>query len=79
MSVSQFPNADIQLVDQLTDLIDALVPAPDPAIEADIILIFAAYMYAAVEQIINMQSLPLHHTLDPQTMIDIRALLDSGR
>ncbi len=90
MSVSQFPNADVNQLDRLIDLLVALVPNPDPAVNADIELIFAAYMnadielifaaymYAAAEQIINMQMLPLYHTLDAQTLRDIRALIASG-
>lgn len=79
MSVSQFPNATPAVIIQMVKLVEDLVPNPHPVIDDDADLIVSAHMCAAVEQIINMQQLPLYHTLDPAILSQIRSLIDSCR
>ncbi|OGZ05030.1 MAG: hypothetical protein A2845_02005 [Candidatus Lloydbacteria bacterium RIFCSPHIGHO2_01_FULL_49_22] len=79
MSVSQFPNATSAVMQQLIKLMEDLIPNPHPVIDDDTEVIISAYMCAAIEQIINMQQLPLYHTLDPAIMSQIKSLLDSCR
>lgn len=79
MSTSQFPNATFTVTDQIDDLLVQLIPTLNPAVEADVDLITAAYMCAMAERIINLRTLAQYHQLDPTIVAQIKTLLDSCR
>lgn len=79
MSTSQFPNATIFVADQIDDLLTKLIQIPDPAVEADLELVVAAYLCAMAEHIINMRKLAQYHQLDPTIVAQLKTLIDSCR
>ncbi|KKU78379.1 MAG: hypothetical protein UY04_C0040G0010 [Parcubacteria group bacterium GW2011_GWA2_47_7] len=79
MSVSRFPNATTIKEDELETLVNKLLTPLDPALEADVYFMKAAYFCALVEQLLAMQKLPLYQKLDPVILSQIKSVLDSCR
>lgn len=79
MSVSRFPNATSTAAEKLVELLEKLLPNPHQTIADDVEIIFSAHICEAVEIVINMQQLPLYHSVDPALLTQIKSLLNSCR